>query len=137
MLRYKTLKSLIQTLDRIVHDKGDTYMIQKENRRCSTYNVLHEASESIRELKHEKEMLTKTIQNLHYNHTDNDNDMNFNINRNRNPYPYHSNQSPFASRSRSQSPSCSSSLPLLLLEPSMSAFGIVLLKTALHGTLFD
>jgi len=151
--RYNTLKSLIKELDTIVHDTGDAYMAMIK-KRCSTSNVLHEATQSIKELKHEKQMLTKAIQQLQYNDSDsdNDNDMNINVNTNMNmnrnqyPYPYHSNESPFTPGSRARSPSCSSSssrsssslsLSLTLLQPSMSAFGIVLLKTTMHGNLSD
>jgi hypothetical protein len=120
-----------------------TMIQQKDNRRCSAHRVLHEASASIRELKHEEEMLTKTIEKLQCSDSYDDNDTHVNIsNINMNQYPctygVSFNQLPFTSGTGAQSPSCSSSsLPLLLLEPSMSAFGIILLKTAVDGKRLD
>jgi hypothetical protein len=129
--RYNTLKSLVHELDTLVHDHhGGNSAVGDKTKKCTTLNVLHEASKSNKKQQHEKETLAKAIQQLHHTDSDNDNDKDMNQYQYQYPYHSHSNESRARVRARTGSDTLTS---LTLLEPSMSAFGIVLIKTRLSN----
>jgi hypothetical protein len=139
--RYIALKSAVAELDAVIHDEESSLRLRNE--KALAHNVLHEAVGVIERLRHEKETLTKKIQELH----DNDNDINdasYDIaNANSNKTKYNSNNNSFMERGHglshftSDSGSRSLSCSLTLLEPSMSAFGIVMIKVSFDGIRID